>query len=337
MAKQEITGAQRLLIDLGATNARFALQRAGAAPEQSMRVSVRAQPDLIGAIRFYLAETGAHPIAGAFAVASAVTGDRVVLTNHPWAFSIAETRAELGLEHLSVINDFTAIALALPRLEAADLLRVGGGEGRVDAPLAVLGPGSGLGASGLLPGPGGWFAIAGEGGHVTLPAVDEREEAILRILRRRFGHVSAERVLSGMGLVNLYEAVAELEQVPAGELTPAEISEQGVAGVDPIARETLEVFCAMLGTIAGNHTLVLGALGGCFISGGIVPQISRFFLQSRFRERFEAKGRFCSYLASIPTWLVMHPTPAFFGLAHLLDQELGGARDSSASALIAHS
>jgi glucokinase len=337
MAKSEVIGAQRLLIDLGATNARFALQSAGGAPEHSMRISVRAQPDLIGAIRFYLAETGARPTAGAFAVASAVTGDRVILTNHPWAFSIAETRAELGLEHLSVINDFTAIALALPRLGPADLLKLGGGEGRADAPLAVLGPGTGLGASGLLPAPGGWFAIAGEGGHVTLPALDEREEAILRILRRRFGHVSAERALSGQGLVNLYEAVAELENVAAGELTPAEISEQGVAGVDPIARETLDVFCAMLGTVAGNQTLVLGALGGCFIAGGIVPQISRFFVRSRFRERFEAKGRFCSYLAPIPTWLVLHPTPAFLGLAHLLDQELGSVQDSNASILIPHS
>ncbi len=336
MVEEETVGVERLLIDLGATNARFALQQPGGAPERAMRFPVSAHGDLLAAIHFYLAETGARPVAGAFAVACPVTGDRVALTNHPWVFSIAKTRAALGMEHLSVINDFTATALALPRLAPDDILKVGGGTSRPGVPLAVLGPGTGLGASGLVPTPAGWLAIEGEGGHVSLPASDEREEAILRILRRRYGHVSAERVLSGQGLVNLYAASAELEGAAVGELTAAEIAEQGAAGVDPIAGVALDIFCAMLGTVAGNLTLTLGALGGCFIAGGIVPKMRRFFAQSRFRARFEDKGRFRRYLAPVPTWVVVRPTPAFLGLAHLLDRELGSLPAAVKSGLAIH-
>ncbi|HEX6103692.1 MAG TPA: glucokinase [Alphaproteobacteria bacterium] len=336
MVEKEAAGAQRLLIDLGATNARFALHRPGGEPEGVLRIPVAEQPDLVTAIRHYLEQTGARPAAGAFAVASAITGDRVALTNHPWTFSIAETRAVLGLSHLSVINDFTAIALALPRLQPTDVVKVGRGQGRPDAPLAVLGPGTGLGASGLLPTSSGWFAIAGEGGHATLPAMDRREQAILDLLRRRFGHVSAERAVSGQGLQNLYAAVAELSGAAAQtDLAPADIAERGAAGADPVAREALDHFCALLGTVAGNLTLTLGALGGCFIAGGIAPKIQAFLAGSRFRARFEEKGRFHDYMAAIPTWLVIRRTPAFLGLAHLLDHELGGAPASERPLLLA--
>lgn len=335
MAEKEAAGAQRLLIDLGATTARFALQRPGGAPERVLRMPVAEQPDLASAIRRYLAETGASPSAGAFAVASAITGDRVALTNHPWTFSIAETRAEFGFQHLAVINDFTAIALALPRLGPEDVVKLGGGAGRPSAPLAVLGPGTGLGASGLLPTPSGWIAISGEGGHVTLPAIEPRELEIVAALRRRFGHVSAERAVSGQGLVNLYTAIAELSgaAAPPG-LDPAEVTQRAMDGGDPVAREALDHFCAMLGTVAGNLTLTLGALGGCFIAGGIAPKIQAFFAGSRFRARFEEKGRFRDYLAAIPTWLVIRRTPAFLGLAHVMDRELGGAPAADPSTLL---
>lgn len=333
MAKEEAAGAQRLLIDLGATTARFALQRPGGEPERVVRIPVAEQPALAAAIHSYLAGTGARPRAGAFAVAAPVSGDRVALTNHPWTFSIAETKAEFGLSHLWVINDFTAVALSLPRLAPSDLVAIGGGEGLAGAPLAVLGPGTGLGASGLLPTPAGWVAIAGEGGHATLPAADEREEAVLGALRRRFGHVSAERAVCGQGLVNLYGAIAGLAGAAPTEPTPAEIAERGEAGLDPLAREALEMFCALLGTVAGNLTLTLGARGGCFIAGGIAPKLGDFLLRSRFRERFEQKGRFRAYLAAIPTWLVVRRTPAFLGLAHLLDRELGPDLTASAASV----
>jgi glucokinase len=168
--------------------------------------------------------------------------------------------------------------------------------------------------------------MAGEGGHVTLPAVEPREEEIIQALRRRFGHVSAERAVSGQGLQNLYAAIAELSGGAAlAELAPAEIADRAKSGSDPVAREVLEHFCAFLGTVAGNLTLTLGALGGCFIAGGIAPKVRDVLAGSRFRARFEEKGRFRDYMAEIPTWLVIRRTPAFLGLAHLLDHELGGA------------
>lgn len=333
MAEEKIAGAQRLLIDLGATTARFALQRAGGAPEHVVRMPIAEHPALAAAIRSYLAGTGARPRVAAFAVAAPVSGDRIALTNHPWTFSIAETKAEFGLAHLWVINDFTAVALSLPRLAPGDLVAIGGGQGLAGAPLAVLGPGTGLGVSGLLPAPTGWVAIAGEGGHASLPAIDEREEEVLGALRRRFGHVSAERAVCGQGLVNLYCAIAGLAGAAPTEPTPAEIAERGAAGLDPLAREALEMFCALLGTVAGNLTLTLGARGGCFIAGGIAPRIGDFLLRSRFRQRFEEKGRFRAYLAAIPTWLVVRRTPAFLGLAHLLDRELGSDLTASAASV----
>ena len=324
MAAKEAARTQRLLIDLGATYARFALQDGQhGALRHPRRRAVQQFPGLLQAIGSYLQEVGAAPKAAALAVASPVAGDRVEMTNHNWSFSIAETRLELGLECLFVINDFTAIALGVPRLEPGDAMAIGGGAARSDAPIAVIGPGTGLGASGLVPSQGGWYAIAGEGGHSTLPAANARQAEVIALLRRRFGHVSAERALSGAGIANLYEALSELAGTAAGELTPAEITEQGVAGVDRVAGEAVAMFCAMLGTVAGNLTLMLGAQGGCYIAGGIVPQFRDFFASSEFRARFEAKGRFRDYLAAVPTWLILHEIPALLGLASLLDRELG--------------
>jgi glucokinase len=336
MAEAKTGRPPRLLSDIGATNVRFALQYPAGEPEAVVQMAVADHADLVGAIRFYLAGTGAVPRIGAFAVASAIAGDRIRMTNHPWSFSVAETKATLGLDQLWVINDFTAIALSLPRLGGEDLLLLGGSSARPARPLVVIGPGSGLGASGLLPTPAGWYAVVGEGGHTTLPAANEREAAVIAVLRRRFGHVSAERVLSGQGLVNLFQALAELAGRQVGDPTPAEVSEQGALGLDPLAGEALQMFCAMLGTVAGDLTLTLGALGGCYLAGGILPRIPGVLAASAFRRRFEAKGRFRAYLQTVPTWLVLHPTPAFRGLAHLVDRELGEGPDAGAPTLIAH-
>ena len=187
------------------------------------------------------------------------------------------------------------------------------------APLAVLGPGSGLGVSGLLPRPGGgWLPLSGEGGHVTLAAADDRESEVLARLRRRFGPVSAERALSGPGLVNLYRALCELAGREPAPLSPAEVSDAGLAGGCPHCREALELFAAFLGTVAGDLALTLGARGGVFIAGGIAPRLGDFLEGSAFRRRFEDKGPQRVYLEAIPTDLVIHPRPAFPGLGALL-------------------
>ncbi len=206
-----------LIADIGGTNVRFALVDEDSKIAAVHRMQVADYPSLVDACTVYLEGAGAEgmrPRHGAFAVASPVLGDQIRMTNHRWTFSIEETRRQLGFDTLDVVNDFAAVALAIPFLTRADVQRIGGGEPDPHAPMAVLGAGTGLGMAGVIrPRGGGFIPLTGEGGHVTMPAFDDREEAVLRLLRRRFerGHVSAERVLSGPGLVNLYQAIAEID------------------------------------------------------------------------------------------------------------------------------
>ena len=310
-----------LVGDIGGTNARFGLVE----PDGSLlHSSVLADADYAGlgeAIEAYLAGRGGlpRPRQAAIAVASPIAGDAVRMTNHPWAFSISGLRSRLGFDRLEVINDFTAQALALPYLGPGDKIAVGGGEAQPDAPIGVLGPGSGLGVSGLIPVGRRWVPLSGEGGHVTMAPATERESAALAAMRRHFDHVSGERVLSGPGLVNLYNALAEIDATPAAQYTAAQITD--AANQDERCREATEMFCAMLGTMAGNLALTLGAKGGVYIGGGIVPRLGGRFAASQFRERFEAKGRFHGYLAAIPTFVVTHKLPAFLGCVAKLRED----------------
>ncbi len=312
-----------LVGDVGGTNARFGLVWDSSGKPRSIRVYPCAEfPGLRDAITAYLSEfDGIRPRRAALAVATAVTGDQVRMTNHVWHFSIEETRKALGLERLLVLNDFTALAMALPRLREDELKKVGGGEAVADRPLALLGPGTGLGVSGLIPAKEGWIPLEGEGGHASFSPVTERETEILRILFRRFSHVSAERVLSGPGLVNLYQAHAVLEGVKALPCLPEEITNRGMEGSCMLCSAALESFCAILGTTAANLTLTLGAQGGLYIGGGIVPRLMGYFESSPFRPRFEEKGRFSSYLASIPSFVIVAKYPALYGAAAFLLEE----------------
>lgn len=308
-----------LIADIGGTNVRFAL----VAPDGSLSAVERLKcadfPSLFDACEAYLAGRE-RPRHGGFAVASPVIGDMVKMTNHVWTFSIEETRRRLRLETLDVVNDFIAVALGLPRLGGTDVMRIGGGDPDPHAALGVLGAGTGLGVAGLLrPRGGGHVPVSSEGGHVTLPAFDDREAAVIAVLRRQFGHVSAERVLSGPGLVNLYRAVGEVDGRPVdAEITPADCTGRAIRHECPVAAEALRLFCGMLGTVAANLALTLDARGGIFIAGGIVPTLGADFQATEFRSRFENKGRFRDYLANIPTWVVTRPLPAFIGLATLV-------------------
>jgi glucokinase len=256
--------------------------------------------------------------AAALAVAGPVADDQVTLTNHPWSFSKNELRRHLAIDRLLVVNDFTAVAAATPYLQSNECVQVGGGTALASAPIGVVGPGSGLGVGGLIPTAGGWLPLSGEGGHVTMTPRTKRESDVLDRLREHFDHVSAERILSGPGLVNLYKALAEIDGAPVAPHTSAQITDRAVGERDPHCREAVEMFCAMLGTIAGNLALTLGALGGIYIAGGIVPKLGTIFAESGFRKRFEDKGRLRPYLARIPTYVVTHPFPAFLGLSKLL-------------------
>jgi glucokinase len=314
-------GAQTWLVaDVGATNARFGLVSPKGAVLHTRTLAVADHPTIGDSITAYLGERGALPMPhqGAIAIASTITGDRVAMTNHPWSFSIAALKSQLGFDRLEVINDFTALALALPHLSPEDRRPIGGGASSAGAPIGVLGPGSGLGVSGLIPASAGWIALAGEGGHATMAPATDRESAVLDRMRRHFDHVSAERILSGPGLVNLYNTLAMLDGVPSKGYTAAQITDPAIGAADPLCAEATSLFCAMLGTMAGNLALTLGARGGIYIGGGIVPRLGQRFAESPFRARFEAKGRFSQYLAAIPTYVVTHPLPAFLGCAAVL-------------------
>lgn len=314
----------RLVGDIGGTNARFAWLAAPDAPLADIATLPGADhASLADAMRAYLAaHAKPSPRWCAIGIANPVVGDRVQMTNHHWAFSISEMQRELGLARFLVINDFTALALSLPALQPVDLRQVGGGRPVDGAPLALLGAGTGLGVSGLLPASAGHRAIPinGEGGHVTLPATDEREERVVAVLRRRFGHASAERALSGPGLENLHQALCELAGEPPPRLSAAEISQHATGGGDPRCVEALDLFFGFLGTVAGNLALSLGALGGLYIGGGIVPRLGDAIDRSRFRDSFERKGRFRAYLAAIPAYVVhAKVSPALVGAARALD------------------
>jgi glucokinase len=324
-----------LVADIGGTNARFGLVTAMGRPAvhvQRLAVADHAGPEQ--AIRAYLAglASAAAPAglateglaAAALAVATPVTGDEVSFTNSAWRFSVQGLQDALGLARLLVLNDFEALALSLPRLGPAQRHTPAGWLAPGEHPaqtLAVIGPGTGLGVGGVLPTSAGWAAIAGEGGHVTLAAADEEEAALLAWVRRSHGHVSAERLLSGMGLPLLHQAVAAVQGRAAAALSAEQIVSGGLSeAANPLCRETLAHFCAMLGGVAGNVVLTLGARGGLYIGGGIVPRLGDFFACSRFRERMLAKGRFADYLAAVPVAVITDTLAALAGGALALEQ-----------------
>jgi glucokinase len=309
-----------LVGDIGGTNARFGLVSPDGTLLHSSVLADADYPGIAEAIEAYLAQRGGlpRPGRGAIAIASPVTGDEVRMTNHPWTFSVSAVQQRFGFERLQVINDFTAQALALPHLKDGDKTVVGGGVALAGFPIGVLGPGSGLGVSGLIPSGTHWVPLTGEGGHATMAPITERESAVLGAMRRHLDHVSAERVLSGPGLVNLYHGLAEVDGVPAQQYTAAQITDPEAGTRDRLCREATDMFCAMLGTVAGNLALTLGAKGGVYIGGGIVPRLGERFAASPFRQRFETKGRLGDYLAAIPTYVVTHNLPAFLGCAAAL-------------------
>jgi glucokinase len=315
--------ATRLVGDIGGTNARFALQTAQGLSE--IRVLPTADyARFADALLDYLAAAGATTVRHvAIGIANPVYGDQIRMTNHHWAFSIAQTRAELGLETFLVLNDFAVLARALPELPAAELVQVGGGSAVPGAPLALLGAGTGLGVSGLIPdGQEGWTPLAGEGGHVSFAPFDEREVAIWRLAHARFGHVSAERLLSGAGMAFLHQALGQIAGQTPSERSAAEITRLALDGSDALCHDTVTLFCTLLGTVAADLAITLGARGGVYIGGGIVPRLGDFFRHSPFRQRFEDKGRTSPYLRDIPVWVIHSPWPALLGAAAALDQFL---------------
>jgi len=322
-------GGARLLADIGGTNCRFALELG---PGQLSNIEVlacKAHPTLADAMRFYLASPAVQAAAtaggairhAAIAIANPVNGDYVRMTNHHWEFSTEALRLACGLDTLLVVNDFSALARSLPHL-ADQKVQVGSGVAQADAPLGLLGAGTGLGVSGLIPCAGSWTALRSEGGHVTFAPANEQEVAILQYAWREFEHVSAERFLSGAGIELIYRALADRAGHPGESLDAAEIARRALSGECTLCDEVLEAFCGMLGTVAGNLAVTLGASGGIYIGGGIVPRLGQRFYSSSFRRRFEQKGRFATYLAGVPTYVITAEYPAFVGVSAILSEKL---------------
>lgn len=317
----------RLLADIGGTYARLALETA---PREMDAASIRIYPcanyaGLAEVLQQYFADqhlipSGIHH--AGLAMANPAQGDCAHMTNLPWTFSVQATRRAFGFDTLLIVNDFAALARALPDLDASQFARIGGGEPALHAPLGLFGPGTGLGVAGLVPCGEGWLTLSSEGGHVEFAPQDAREDDVLRYARGLWPHVSFERIASGPGIALIHRALAARDglTLPAG-LDTVDIVQQAHAG-DARAVQTIECFCGALGSFAGNLAVTLGARGGIYIGGGVARHLGTLLQHSPFRQRFEAKGRMSAYLSAIPTYVITAEYPALAGVSAMLAEHL---------------
>ena len=317
-----------LAVDLGGTHIRFRLLEDGAraAPVEVVEtIGVESFEDALEQWRERAGIRGEIDAVG-IAAAGPVAGGRVRITNLDWILDARAIERGCNARRCRLVNDVTAVAWALPGLGRKDLCTLATGSPDHGSARAVIAPGTGLGISGLVPtAAGDCAAIEGEGGHQTLAAQTPRERTIVAALAERFGHASAERALSGPGIEAMWSALASFRGMRSvRDRTAAEIARDAFAGGDPIAQETIEAFTGFLGSVAGDLALALGARGGLYIAGGIVPGWGERFDSARFLDRFRAKGRFRSYLGAIPVHVVTHPYPGLFGIERLLAYRIAG-------------
>ncbi len=304
--------------DIGGTNARFALFRDGQYIDSSLRkLPVADYPDLADTIAVYLDAAGKSAEAVskiALSVAStAEYADFMELTNSKVSFKVSELVARFGLQQARVVNDFTAAALGVVSLPEKNLQVIHPGVPDSDGPKAVLGAGTGLGVSGLVYSGSHWIPLQGQGGHVSMVSQTARELAIRDVLAEKFGHVSAERYLSGPGTVGVYQAICQLDGVPPKYTEAHDISASAINASCVVCSEVMELFCKNLGVIAGNLAVTLGSSGGIYIAGGIVPHLGDYFGNSEFLHWLHFKGRFSEFVKEMPVWLVTGGEPALFG------------------------
>ena len=311
-----------LIGDIGGTHARFALITPGEfVPQEVLTLPCAEYADPVEAIRHYLLQTGLDaettPREACLAFAGPIDTDHIELSNSPWSFSHHELQTALGLERLKLINDFTAQALSLPHLKPDELVGIKPGESYAHAPRLVIGPGTGLGMASLVPTRHAWLALASEGGHATFAPTDEREQNLLRHFRNRYGRISVERILCGQGLLDLYLAHCSLKGSNPAYQSPTDVTTAAANG-DTIARDALLRFLKILGDVCGDAALMLGARGGVYLCGGIMPRLLEWLPQSRFIQAFTAKGRMSDYTRAIPVQVVTAPWPGLLGAAEAL-------------------
>lgn len=308
----------RLVGDIGGTNARFALaEPTSGRPRLSAFKSLRCQdyPSLQAAIAAYFAgqPSEPRPETAVIAVAGPVVDGALNFTNLGWRVSESELVRALGFRSASLINDYAGLALAAPALNDGDVRYIGPKfAGRADSTIAMIGAGTGFGASALVRDGRVEAVLTTEGGHIGYAPTDALEAEIWRILSLKFGRVSVERLMSGPGLLNLHNAMLELEGRKPDCESPDAVSGLADAG-DPMAQRTVQLFCEIMGSVAGDFALAYGAQGGVCIAGGVAPSLLGWLEKSDFRQRFEAKGRFVDYLRAIPTMVVTQPYAALLG------------------------
>lgn len=317
-------GMPRLVGDIGGTNARFALCGPDGTVREERKLPVAGYPGLIEAAEDYLA--GRQVRDAVFAVATPVLGDAVAFTNSPWRFSIRAARERLGLRDLAVINDFVAQATAIPALGGEDLRALKPGEAKAGRPRLVIGPGTGLGVAFLIPdglipdgaasAGQGWRVSPSEGGHASFAPQDALQAELLRRLWEiHGGHVSAERLVSGPGLLQMARLLAEIRGAAIRYETPRDVSDRAAAGDCPTSAEAVRLFCFLLGSVAGNYALTLLTEGGVHVTGGLCRNLGPLLDKEELIRGFTAKGRFSGYLETIPIGQVLRPHTGLLGAA----------------------
>lgn len=319
-----------LIADIGGTNIRLALADQSCATKYKDIETYQCAEfnSLAEVLALYIDKkqlTGGT-INACLAIACPVDDDLISMTNLPWKFSQAELKAQLSLNSLTLINDYTAIAMAIPLLSDEQKVKIGGGEAVANKPISVCGPGTGLGVANLVPvsiaGKSQWHCVSGEGGHVDFAPVGEQEIAVLRYLNTIKERVSYEQLLSGYGLEQIYQALANTKtDAEQTHLSAQEISKRGVENSCQLCHQTLLLFCQALGSFAGNLALIMNSQGGAYIAGGIVPRFIDFLKTSKFRQRFEAKGRLSHITLQTPTYVITEQQPGLLGAAAYLLQQ----------------
>jgi len=308
-----------LVADVGGTNIRLALVNAATGKTEQLRTYLCADyPEIVDVIRQYETDVSLTVKHAVIAIACPTEQDWIEMTNHSWKFSKQALKAQLELEQLHVINDYTAISQALPALDDSQLVKLGGGEVEPFAPKAVLGPGTGLGVAHLAYAGERWVSFPGEGGHVDFAPSNELEIDLLKMFIEKYGHVSYERFLCGQGLVDIYTALCLLEEVEPELLEPKDVTQRAVDASCEYCQRAFELLCRILGSHAGNLALNFAATGGVYVAGGILPRFVELLKNSDFRKRFEAKGRFVNYVSQIPCFLITEPQPGLVGAAAYL-------------------
>lgn len=309
-----------LVADIGGTNSRFALCEENSLTLLEPRKYPNKEFDSLGdAIAHYIDDVKTTPTHACLAVAGPAHGDTISLTNIDWQFSVSDYQNRFGLTTLLITNDFTALAMSVPHLQKNAIRQIGTGTAIETMPISVVGPGTGLGVSGLIWNGAGWIAIQGEGGNAGFSPSTDLEIELLKRAYKDKSFVRSEDFISGNGLSYLHNLLLEINGKPAANVAAKDITWRAKTADCDECRNTINVFCGMLGNLAGNQALQLGALGGVYIGGGVAPQLDDLFVDSPFRKQFEAKGPFTDYISSIPTYLLLsHSRNALVGAAALL-------------------